>query len=415
MLTALAGLLGLVVFAALLGVVSAAEQALLSLTETRMRRMIDGGNGRAERVQDLTRHPRRIVLTVTLAGSTFLGAGVFCLALAVGAWRPETPIAALFATMAGGLFLGIVGRVIPRSLSSARPEAAALGLARSFSAIQWAFRPATRVVDRIGGRLSADAAEELVEMEELKAVTEEQEDAAGLEEEKRELLHSVFEFGDTSAKEVMVPRIDMVMAEADTPRSELLELVSKHGHSRIPIFEESVDRIVGVVHVKQLICEESTGADPAARESMQPAIFVPESKRIDELLREFQERRAHLAIVVDEYGGTSGMVTMEDVLEEIVGEIQDEYDTEEELFEPLSDGSFRVAAKIDLDDLNEELNLRLPTENSDTLGGFLYELVGKVPSQGEVVDHDGLRFVIDRTHRQRIVRVRIERQDGARA
>jgi CBS domain containing-hemolysin-like protein len=141
-------------------------------------------------------------------------------------------------------------------------------------------------------------------------------------------------------------------------------------------------------------------------------VFVPETKKIDELLREFQDKKTHLAIVVDEYGGTSGMATLEDVLEELVGEIEDEYDTEETLFEALTDGSYRVAAKIDLDDLNEELNLQLPTENSDTLGGFIYELVGKVPSSGDTVDYDGLRFVIDRIHRQRIMRVRIERIAG---
>ena len=147
---------------------------------------------------------------------------------------------------------------------------------------------------------------------------------------------------------------------------------------------------------------------PPSASLARPALFVPETKKIDELMQEFQEKKTHLAIVVDEYGGTSGMVTLEDVLEEIVGEIEDEYDREETLLEPLSDGSYRVAAKIDLDDLNEEMNLQLPTEKSDTLGGFIYELIGKVPSQGEAVEYQSLRFIIDRVHGQRIVRVRIQ-------
>jgi CBS domain containing-hemolysin-like protein len=156
------------------------------------------------------------------------------------------------------------------------------------------------------------------------------------------------------------------------------------------------------------------GDDAPIREFARPVMFVPETKKIDELLHEFQEKRTHLAIVVDEYGGTSGMVTLDDVLEEIVGEIEDEYDKSEPLFEPLADGSYRVAGKIDIDDLNDEMNLQLPTENSDTLGGFLFELVGRVPSQGEMVEYQGLRFVIDRVHRQRIVRVRIQRAEEAR-
>jgi CBS domain containing-hemolysin-like protein len=213
----------------------------------------------------------------------------------------------------------------------------------------------------------------------------------------------------------MVPRIDMIMAEVSTSTREVLKLISEHGHSRIPIYDGSVDEILGVVHVKQIVRDgQIQGDETPVREFVRPVMFVPETKKIDELLQEFREKKSHLAIVVDEYGGTSGMVTLEDVLEEIVGEIQDEYDIEEKLLEPLSDGSYRVAAKIDIDDLNEEMNLNLPTETSDTLGGFIYELVGKVPSQGEAVDYQGLRFIIDRVHGQRIVRVRIRKQQEVR-
>jgi CBS domain containing-hemolysin-like protein len=177
-----------------------------------------------------------------------------------------------------------------------------------------------------------------------------------------------------------------------------------------------VDKIIGAVHVKELVRDGRVDGDEAPiREFVRAVMFVPETKKIDELLREFQDKKTHLAIVVDEYGGTSGMVTLEDVLEEIVGEIEDEYDNDETLLETLADGTIRVAAKIDIDDLNEEMNLQLPTENSDTLGGFIYELVGKVPVQGDEVQYQGLTFTIDRVHRQRIVRVRIRRREQARA
>jgi len=314
----------------------------------------------------------------------------------------------------GGLTLAILGRALPRALAAGQPETAAVRLVDVFSAVDTVFRPLGFGLRRLMTRVSDEAEEELVAAEEFKAVAQE-EDTPRLQDEKREILHSIFEFGGTTTREIMVPRIDMVMADADTPRRDALLLIAEHGHSRIPVYEGSVDRILGAIHVKELVRDgQVVGDGTPIREFVRPVMFVPETKKIDELLHEFQERRTHLAIVVDEYGGTSGMVTLEDVLEEIVGEIEDEYDKSEPLFEPLADGSYRVAGKIDIDDLNEEINVQLPTENSDTLGGFLFELVGRVPTQGETVEYQGLRFVIDRVHRQRIVRVRIQRAEEAR-
>jgi CBS domain containing-hemolysin-like protein len=296
------------------------------------------------------------------------------------------------------------------------PEVSALRLVGIYSVVEALFRPLAWLVRRLLGRVAEDPKSELVAVAEFKAVTEEDDTTPRLQDEKRELIHSIFEFGDTTAKEVMVPRIDMIMAEAGTSRRDVLKLIEAHGHSRIPVYDGSVDEVIGAVHVKQLVRNGSVDASATpVRELVRPVIFVPESKKIDELLQEFQQTKSHLAIVVDEYGGTSGMVTLEDVIEEIVGEIEDEYDTQETLVEPLPDGTWRVAAKIDIDDLNEEMNLNLPTENSDTLGGFIYELVGKVPSQGEAVEYQNLRFVIDRVHRQRIMRVRIQKAEQARA
>ncbi|MBZ0267268.1 hemolysin family protein, partial [bacterium] len=288
--------------------------------------------------------------------------------------------------------------------------------AQVFSVVDLLFGPLTWLVRRLMERIAGESEDDLVAAAEFKAVSADDEETPRLEDEKRELMHSIFEFGGTTAKEVMVPRIDMVMAEAGTSRKDVLRMISEHGHSRIPVYDGSVDKILGAVHVKELVKNGyADGNGSPIRDFVQPVMFVPETKKIDELMREFQDRKTHLAIVVDEYGGTSGMVTLEDVLEEIVGEIEDEYDHEETLFETLDDGSYRVAAKIDIDDLNEEADLQLPTENSDTLGGFIYELIGKVPSQGDEVDYKGYTFTIDRVHRQRIVRVRIRPQAQARA
>ncbi len=406
---------GVVLSGLLLAVISASELVFLSLTEAQIRRLNDRGNGGTDRVVEFVRSPYRVIMTSSLASGVFSTGAILGLLIIVSQTGPLTPVRILVPGLAAGLLLAVLGRAIPRAMVSVRPEKAAFQLVGTFTVIELVFRPLAWAVQWLQGRVSDEIEEDLVAAEEFKAVAEDDDDTPRLEDEKRELLHSIFEFGETTAREVMVPRIDMIMADAETTLDEVLALIAEHGHSRIPIWGESVDQILGAVHVKELatVASRDTGGI-SVHEYVRPVMFVPETKRIDELLREFQDQRSHLAIVVDEYGGTSGMVTLEDVLEEIVGEIEDEYDTEETLLEPLADGSFRVAAKIDLDDLNEEINVKLPTENSDTLGGFIYELVGKVPTPGETVSYQGLRFVIDRVHRQRIVRVRIQREEEVR-
>jgi putative hemolysin len=407
---------GFFLFLTLVAVVSASEQVFLVLTETQVRRIKDDGGSRRDQVLDYVRHPQRVVVTSILSSGVFTASALLCLLFIVAKGRDLGPADLVTAGLIGGLALAVIGRALPRAIVTSHPERFAVALVPMFQVIDVLFRPLTVLVRRLLERISPDASEEMVAAEESKAVTEEHDAPPRLEEEKRELIQTIFEFGGTTAKEVMVPRIDMIMADAQATCRDVLKLVAEHGHSRIPIYEGSVDKVIGAVHVKQLVGNgDASHGDRPIKELVRPVVFVPESKKIDELLRDFQDRKSHLAIVVDEYGGTAGMVTMEDVLEEIVGEIEDEYDTEEKLVEPLDVGLWRVSGKMDLDDLNDELNLQLPTENSDTLGGFIYEIAGKVPSPGEVVESHGLRFVIDRVHRQRVVRVRIERLEEARA
>jgi CBS domain containing-hemolysin-like protein len=411
-----AQLAGFFLFLTLIAVVSASEQVFLVLTETQVRKIKEDGRGRRDRVLDYVRRPQRVVVTSILSNGVFTASAILCLLFVVAQGRTLGLADLLTAGILGGLAVAVVGRALPRAIVTAHPERFAVALVPLFQVIDVLFRPLTALVRRLLERISSDASEEMVAAEETKAVTEEHDAPPRLEEEKRELIQTIFEFGGTTAKEVMVPRIDMIMADTEATRGDVLKLVAEHGHSRIPIYEGSVDKVIGAVHVKQLVANGEPGLeDRPIRELIRPVVFVPESKKIDELLRDFQDKKSHLAIVVDEYGGTAGMVTMEDVLEEIVGEIEDEYDTEEKLVETLEAGSWRVSGKVDLDDLNDELNLQLPTENSDTLGGFIYEIAGKVPSPGEVVESHGLRFVIDRVHRQRVVRVRIERLEEIRA
>lgn len=228
------------------------------------------------------------------------------------------------------------------------------------------------------------------------------------ETDEQQLVSSVFDFGLTKVREVMVPRIDMVAVDIHSDPSDVLEMIVDAGHSRIPVYDESVDRIVGVVHTKDVLEKVVGGGVFSLGDIMREVYFVPESKMIDGLLSEFKKRRIHIAIAVDEYGGTAGLITLEDVLEELVGDIHDEFDEEEELIKVENDDAVVCSARVRLEDLNEALGLGLPEGGGDTLGGFLYESIGRVPRVGEVFESRGLVFRIDSVVRQRIDKVRIK-------
>jgi len=244
---------------------------------------------------------------------------------------------------------------------------------------------------------------------ELQAVIEESEEEGLIDEDEGEMLASIFEFGETIVREVMVPRTEMVCCPVDASMEKLLGIIIDSGHSRFPIFEGTTDRIVGVVYAKDLL--RFWGRPPAEvgiRQVMRRPFFVPETKKIGELLKDFRTRRVHLAIAVDEYGGTSGLITIEDLLEEIVGDIQDEYDLEDVQLRREGEGIFVVDARIAISELEENLDLDIDCpENVDTLGGYLCHLCGSVPAPGRQVEAGRLRFDVLEADDRRISRVKV--------
>jgi CBS domain containing-hemolysin-like protein len=244
--------------------------------------------------------------------------------------------------------------------------------------------------------------------EELLAMADTAADEAVIEREERKLIHSIIDFGDTVAREVMVPRPDMVTVNADSTTSEAADVASSAGVSRVPVCGNGIDDIVGVVYVKDIMKaeREESGAEPVSS-IMRQAQFVPETKRIAEVMREMQAGKQHMAIVVDEYGGTAGLITLEDVLEELVGEISDEYDVDHPRVELLDDGQFQVDASLSIDEVNELTGVDLPEGDWDTVGGFLYHLLGHVPNEGESAVFGGHRLVADKVNGRRIARVLI--------
>ena len=249
-----------------------------------------------------------------------------------------------------------------------------------------------------------------VSEEEIRAMAEAGHEEGAIEEEEKELIHSIFEFGDTVVREVMTPQPDVVAIDASRSLEEVMDMVIRHGYSRIPVYRDSMNEVVGIVYAKDVLRETRSGRNGRTLEQLaRPAHFVPESKKVSDLLKDMQREKFHVAVVVDEYGSVAGLVTLEDLLEEIVGEIADEYDREEPQVEPAGDGRFRVNARLPVDELNEILEVELPDEEWDTVGGLMMAVLGHLPQQGERVDFEGLRFTADRVQGRRIAKVLIER------
>jgi CBS domain containing-hemolysin-like protein len=306
----------------------------------------------------------------------------------------------------------VFAEVAPKTYAVMHTERTALLIARPVYYVGKLLRPigrllilvANAIISPLPGRTLPKGP--FVTEEEIRHLVDVAEEEQEIEEEERELIHSVFEFGDTVVREVMVPRPDMVTAPADATVDEVLETIVKAGYSRIPIYEGDNDNIVGVLYAKDLLkrVHESKG-DLKVSSLARAPLFVPEQKRVSDLLREMQEQRVHMAIVIDEYGGTAGLVTIEDLIEEIVGEIVDEYDQEEPLVEPVDEDSIRVDAKMSIDEVNEMLKVELPHEEWDTVGGLVFGLTGRVPLPGERVRFDSLEFLTERVTGRRIQKV----------
>ena len=249
--------------------------------------------------------------------------------------------------------------------------------------------------------------------DELKTWVESDEEAGSLEREERQMIYSIFQFGETLTPEIMVPRIDILPLDVNTTQAEAIQAFLSSGHSRLPVYEDTIDNVIGLLYAKDLlgVSQKQDGALESLNDLLRPAYFVPETKKVDELLAEMQSQRIHMGIVVDEYGGVAGLVTLEDIVEEIVGEILDEFDNanEEELFQELDDKEYLFQGRIGLDDFNEVMNSQLPKDEAETLAGYLYDQMGRVPQGGEGIVAGGLSFTIDLVSGRRIRRVRVSR------
>ena len=309
----------------------------------------------------------------------------------------------------------IFAEVAPKTYAVQHTDRAALTVA---PVVWWLTRlpvlgPLTRLLIGVGNIVTPGKglkAGPFVSEDELRAMVDEAEREEVIEEEEREMIHSIFEFGDTVVREVMVPRPDMVVVPVGYSLEQVLEVILRTGYSRIPVYGRDIDDIVGLAYAKDVLRSLHDGqAHKPLSEILRPAPVMPESMRAADCLREMRRRKSHMVIVIDEYGGTSGLVTIEDLLEEIVGEITDEYDREEPNVEPLPDGGWRVNARMSIDEVNELLDVELPATEWDSIGGLLLNLVGDVPKENQQVEFQGLSLRAERVQGRRIGRVRINR------
>jgi gliding motility-associated protein GldE len=371
-----------------------------------------------KQVVQLLTHPKRLLITI-IVGNTIVNIGAASLAAIVtldisNDLGIDINIGVLIDIIVVTFVILICSEIIPKVAAVRNSIKVAKNFAFPLTIFYYLFSPLVSIFHTLTLWLTSifnvSKSRLFLSEEELRSIVDMGEEKGTLQQDEKEMIHSIFEFGETTVKEIMIPRIDMVCISTDSRLNSLLSLIKKNLHSRIPLYKEKVDNIIGIIYAKDLLpfVNRKSNGEANLEKLARPAYFVPEQKKIDELLREFQSQRIHMAIVVDEYGGTSGLVTLEDIIEEIVGEIQDEHDSEQPLYQKINENEYLVDGGMDLEEMNEQLLINLPTEEGvETLGGFLFGLFGSVPREKQSVSYENYKFVIEKVIRRRITKVKI--------
>ena len=402
---------------------SGSETAFFSLTKLTVKELEEDGTPAGQRIAKMLTHSQHLLITI-LIGNTLVNTGAATLAALLThkfALQMNFPLnwAMLLDVVGVTIVLLVFSEVTPKVYAIRNAESWARFASMPLRIFAWLaaplILPVLTMTRHFKKRMRGDDHLHLTG-EELRTLVEVGEEHGSLEEDEKKMIHSIFEFGETTVREVMVPRIDMVALPADGSIEEAVELIRREGHSRIPLFRDRIDNVTGILFAKDLIPYlHKQKATIALDQLARLPYFVPEGKKIDELLHEFQTGRIHMAIAVDEYGGTAGLVTLEDVLEEIVGEIQDEFDSDARLYRQTSDGAWVIDSQLDLEDANELFGEELlPTDDDyETLGGFIYEVAGEVPRASSQYEHLGWRFTVMTMKRHRIGLIKAERLEVA--
>jgi CBS domain containing-hemolysin-like protein len=399
----------------LIGVVAvmgASEVALTRTNRVRALRLVEEQKSRsAERLLKIVENPAtylNVVLLITLLAT--IGGTTIATSVAV---RHFHTVGEIVSSVVMTLLLFVFEEVTPKTFAIQQTDRVALRVAPLLSLIGGLLGPFARLLLKLANIIMPGKGLKegpFITEHEIRAYAEAASDEEQIEVGERDLIHSIFEFGDTIVREVMVPRPDIVAVEDDKALRDVQALVLTHGYSRVPVFHEELDEIVGICYAKDVLKALHQGKqDSPLAEIVRQAHYVPETKKIADLLREMQKEKFHIALVTDEYGSVSGLVTLEDLLEELVGEITDEYDMEEPELVEIEPGVVRASGKASIDDVNETLGVELPDQEWDTIGGFVLDLFGRIPNDGDQKDWQGLQFVAEEVHGRRIAKVLITR------
>ncbi|MGK0468692.1 HlyC/CorC family transporter [Clostridium sp.] len=390
---------------------SASETALMSLSKIRLRHMVNSETKGAERINRLLKNPSKLLGSILVGNNiSNIGASALATSLAIHLYK-DSGVA--IATISMTILVLIFAEITPKSLAAQNSEKIALKVAGPISLITFVLNPlitvliyiTNTIIKILGGEI--DKVKPFITEEELKTMVSVSHEEGVLEGEEKQMIYNVFEFGDSQAKDVMTPRTDMIVANITSTYQELINIFREEQFSRLPIYEETVDNIIGVLYIKDLIFFEDGKEEFSIEKHMRVPYFTYEYKSTVDLFADMRAKRVPIAILLDEYGGTSGIVTIEDLVEEIVGDLEDEYDDDEDKIEIIKEDEYIVDGDTKISMVNEMIGLNLESEDFDSIGGFVTGLLGRLPKTGETINFNDTKFTIQSTSRNRIVKMKI--------
>ncbi len=405
----------MIIMLILCAVASASETALTSVSRIKLKNLVEEGDKKAAEIEQILVNPNAFLSTILIVNSVAtIVASSMATILSI---RLSATWGELIGTILLSLVVLIFCEITPKTAAVQSPLRWARIIIGPVRGTAWVLYPIVRVLSGItnalvrllGGQSVRHGP--FVTEEELRLLVTVGEEEGVLEEDETEMIHSIFEFADTPVRDVMIPRIDIITLASTATVDQAVDLAQEGGFSRIPVYEETIDNIIGVLYTKDMLKQLREGHETQLiRELVRPAYFVPETKKLDDLLNEIRQKRIHMVIVIDEYGSVAGLVTIEDLVEEIVGDIQDEYDHEEKLYERINENEYIFAAKISIDAFNDVMDTKLEDEEYDTLGGFVYAKLDKIPVVGDTIVFEDYTFTVLTTRGRRISKVQVIRQ-----
>jgi CBS domain containing-hemolysin-like protein len=405
-------LLGLLVTLLMSACFSGVETGLISLNRITLRQKEEKGDGRAIILSKLLRRPEHLLATI-LVGNNFVNvtATMIFLIWARGIWGITR--AEFMTTLVLTPLILVFGEILPKAIFRHRADTLSPAFARPLRAVEVFFSPIVATLRQATNRLTSllggfEKRSPFISREDVRLMFIEGEEHGVIEEEEREMIKGVIDFGMTTVREIIVPRIDMVAARDDSTWEEVFEIFEKHGHSRLPVYQEKIDDIVGIVYIFDLMRAGRPTEGESIKEFIRPVAFIPESKKVLDLLHDFRQKQMFMAIVVDEYGGTAGLVTLEDLIEEIFGEIHDEYDVEKQPVTNLGEGLFVLDARMHRDEAEELLGIALPKGEYETMGGFIFEQLGRIPRKGESFQYDDFEVTVLEATERAVTRLKFK-------